>query len=902
MSPARTLPFHEAARLPLDHDNVAIAVRRIDAGTTIQSGDRTFYLPVTVMEGHRFAVQPIAAGSPLLSWGLPFGYATVDIAPGQYVCNQGVLDAFETRRLNFELPAIPNFRDYMEPYALEEDTFAPADQVPRYEDDRTFSGFWRSHNRGAGTRNYIVLLGTTSLTGSFVRQLEARFADTAAAWPNVDGVVAVAHTEGAEQPNNLQFVLRTLAGFMVHPNVGAVMAVDYGVEPINNQMLRTFMAENDYPLNELSHRFVSLSGSFLEDLDEAEHTVREWLPVVSAQERTPQSVANLRIALQCGGSDAFSGISGNPLVAWVAREIIRYGGAANLAETDELIGAEPYILQRVRDLDTAYRFLAMIERFKERVAWHGHTAEHNPTGGNKYRGLYNIALKSIGAARKKNPDVRLDYVLDYGERMRNPGYHFMNSPGNDIESIAGQVASGSNLIAFVTGNGSVTNFPFVPTIKVVTTSKRYQLLKHDMDVNAGEYLDGTPMDTLGKRMFALTLDVASGQRSIGEKAGHSQVQLWRNWRQTDPSRLEFLTARARPAGKSLPVEVRDSDPAPAVQFRMLQSERGRSQSKTGVIVPTSLCSSEVAKVAAARLNENGLTRPDGVSRFIALTSTEGCGNSSGVSEELYVRTILGYVQHPIAEHSLFLEHGCEKTHNDYMHAQLRTAGIDPQQFGWASVQMDGGIDASLHNVEAWFANSIRQMPAYVSVQAGLGDIRLGIASMEPLPDELAGALAHLTRWIVSSGGTVVTPQNSTTLSSTVYRQGTIGNRPQLPTLAYGDPAGESGFHIMETPTSHWVETVTGLGATGVECIVAPVSRLPLQAHPLVPVIQISTADVSAGGYISDIDLVLDDPPARWAEQILTQIVSVAEGNYVPKFFTLGNVDFQITRGLLGVSM
>lgn len=177
------------------------------------------------------------------------------------------------------------------------------------------------------------------------------------------------------------------------------------------------------------------------------------------------------------------------------------------------------MLQNVRDLATAQRFLAQIERFKERVGWHGHTAEGNPSGGNNYRGLYNIALKSLGAATKKHPDVRLDHVIEYGEPMVNPGYCFMDSPGNDLESIAGQVASGSSMIYFVTGNGSITNFPFVPTIKIVTTTGRYQLLSKDMDVNAGAYLDGTPMDEVGADTFELTLRVASGERSVGERAG-----------------------------------------------------------------------------------------------------------------------------------------------------------------------------------------------------------------------------------------------------------------------------------------------------------------------------------------------------------------------------------------------
>ena len=167
---------------------------------------------------------------------------------------------------------------------------------------------------------------------------------------------------------------------MVHPNVGAVLAVDYGSEAINNESLRAYMEENGYALDAVPHRFMRIERDFVDQLETAEAQIRAWFPVVDANERTAESLAHLRIALQCGGSDAFSGVSGNPLVSWVAKEVIRYGGGANLAETDELIGAEPYVLQNVRDADTAQRFLDMVARFKDRVAWHGESAEGNPSG------------------------------------------------------------------------------------------------------------------------------------------------------------------------------------------------------------------------------------------------------------------------------------------------------------------------------------------------------------------------------------------------------------------------------------------------------------------------------------------------------------------------------------------
>ena len=481
------------ARLPAPGDNVAIATQTLADGTLIHYDGQQFQLSHTILEGHRFAIQPISAEAPLLSWGLPFGYATRAIAPGDYVCNQKMIDSLSIRNLPFALPETPNFSDKMVPYELDEAEFRPGKPIPLHTEGRTFLGYQRSGNRGVGTRNYIVVMGTTSRTTGFARKLADMYrrgevtSSLQKDYPNIDGIVAVTHTEGGESrtPNNIDMLLRTLAGFTVHPNIGAILLVDYGTEAVTNDMLKAYMLREGYALDNVVHHFYRLQGSFDTDLANGAKIIEQWLDNVNGVPRTEQSLENLKIALQCGGSDAFSGVSGNPLAAYVAKEVIRYGGCANLAETDELIGSEAYVLQNVRDLSTARTFLDTIERFKERVSWHGHSAEGNPSGGNNFRGLYNIAIKSIGAAMKRHPDVCLDYVINYSELMQKPGYYFMDSPGNDLESIAGQVAAGSNMIFFVTGNGSITNFPFVPTIKIVTTTERYEMLSKDMDVNAG---------------------------------------------------------------------------------------------------------------------------------------------------------------------------------------------------------------------------------------------------------------------------------------------------------------------------------------------------------------------------------------------------------------------------------
>ena len=905
---ANQYDFQEVGRLPASDDNVAIATRRIDAGAKIDYNGHSFTISHTILEGHRFAIQAIPEGELLLSWGLPFGVAITDLSPGDYACNQKILDALAIRDIDFALPSHPNFKDQIAPYILNKDTFQQGAQVSRYDHDRSFLGYRRDGGRGVGTRNYIVIMGTTSQTSGYAKALADRFKEVSANHENIDGVVAVTHTEGGESttPNNLEMLLRTLAGFTIHPNIGAVLAVDYGSEVVTNQMLQRYMGENNYPLEAAPHRFLSIQGGFDASLDAGEAIIKGWLEPVNAMERTEESLSNLKIALQCGGSDAFSGVSGNPLAAYVAKEVIRYDGAANLAETDELIGAESYVLQNAKDFETARKFLDTIERFKERARWHGHTAEANPSGGNNFRGLYNIVIKSIGAAMKRDPEVCLDYVIDYGERMLAPGYYFMDSPGNDLESIAGQIASGSNMIFFVTGNGSITNFPFVPTIKIVTTTGRYEMLKNDMDVNAGAYQDGTPMEELGQQMLDLTVNVAAGERSVGEKAGHSQVSVWRNWKQTAPVNPETVLSADAPTGKPIPIRL--DVPRSELTFSAIQTESGYRSDQIGLVLPTSLCSGQIAQMIADQLNQKGIGREHGISRYVALAHTEGCGVSGGNSEDIYRRTLIGHLIHPMVALGLPLEHGCEKTHNDYIRHALTEQDIPLERYGWASVQLDGGIDAVVQKVEDWFSGSLESMPRPDYADVGLEHLRIGLTSSGKVTETVAQSLAHLTQTIAGTGGTVIVPANATFLTSPTYAADTLGGSPQVPlqnTLSYGQSITESGFHIMETPTDHVVETLTGLGATGVDLMFAYVVGHPLQAHRMIPLIQATTEETTGSIYEADLDLLPADEnwtPEGFSAQMLEIILEVASRRYTPKLYGKGNTDFQFTRGLLGISM
>ncbi|MFT4513903.1 MAG: altronate dehydratase [Planctomycetota bacterium] len=896
--------LEDCSRLPANGDNVAIAVRRIDAGTVIEHAALRFEMAHTVLEGHRFVFESIANGQPLLSWGLPFGDATRELVPGDYLCNERILRALSERDIDFELPGQPNFVDRFEPCELDLASIVPGQQVAPVELPGTFDGYLRDGNRGVGTRNFLVVLALTSADAALATAVAERARQTRGSHPGSGAavtceVVAVTHTEGGgkKRPHNLDFVLRTLSGFVVHANTGAVLVIDHGNGSFTNRDLETFLRAEGYALDSVPHQMLTVLGSFQDALAQSMAAVAELLPVAVRAKRSQQPLSGLRLALQCGGSDAFSGVSGNSLAGWVAKELIRHGGGANLAETDELIGAESYVLANVRDRDVAVRFLDKVATFKERAERHGASAEGNPSGGNNYRGLYNIALKSLGAARKKDPDVRLDHVLDYGAPMHEGGYYFMDSPGNDLESIAGQVASGCNLILFITGNGSITNFPFVPTLKFVTTTGRFELMSNEMDVNAGRYNDGMSMPDLGAETFDLVRRVASGERSKGEAAGHSQVSIWREWRQQDASQLQQLQSQPTPTGVPLPAVA--AQPA-QITFDAFATERGITSERIALVMPTSLCSGQVAELIAAELNSRGGPR-GGLSRFVALAHTEGCGAAN--SEELYLQTMVGHLRHPFTQRALLLEHGCEKTHNDAVRHWFGEHGEEADDFGFASVQLDGGIEKVRERVVAWFTKSLSEMPEAKPVVASGEHVRLAVMSSGSIDDVAQRALASVCAGILAAGGTVVLPDNDGLLACDGFRSALLAHPDAWqPSLAYGQAAKTAGLHIMRTPTEDASETVTGLGGTGVELMIAGVGCSVLQGHPMIPMLQVSADLDMARRYEHDLDVILAADADQAVQALLHCITETLSRRYQPKLTSSGNVRFQLTRGDLGVSL
>lgn len=824
--------------LPSDGDNAGIVTRRLEAGETVEIGGRPVTLRHAVLQGHRICTAPIARGEAVLSWGLPFGTALEDIRPGDYLCNAKARDVLmyrnpedydATLRVNFEdrdtvaqriLPDAPEF----------------GRNVADIADGLTFQGFDRGGARGWGTRNYLAVIGVTSRSRAAVLEAVRRLQQDHPAAGGFDGVVPIVHTEGggAGPINNRSLLLRTLAGFAANPNLGAAIFLNDPAARISDEELRAEMASRP-PCRVAFH--TSDAAGLAPVLAEGAAMVAD----LAKMTRQAAPLSGLRLGLQCGGSDAFSGVTANQVLGKAVQSLIRRGGTANLAETDELIGAEQHVLQRVADRAVFDRFLDMQRRFKDYAAAHGQTAEGNVSGGNLYRGLYNITLKSIGAARKKDPATFIDYVIEYGEPMDRSGYCFMDSPGNDLESIAGQIASGANVVLFTTGNGSITNFPFVPTLKIVTTGERFRLLETDMDFDAGRVLEGETMDAAGARLFDLLLETASGESSKGERTGQYQTQIWRSAFFPEP---QF----AEPAYEGQPLRLAGDDRQ--VRARIADAPH------VSLILPTSLCSGQVAEQIAAHLNEGDL--PD---RVVALPHTEGCGVSGGNSETLFRDAMIGYATHPLVSHCVFLEHGCEKTHNDYFRAALQDRGIDGAGFDWASIQLEGGIKAVSRHVETAILNAPERAPAKAPVLVGICAAR-PVAGLDALVDAL----------LAEGIGVVM-----------------AGDAMGPPMLAYAQTPTMAGLHVMDCSSSDWLEIATGLGAAGCRCLLAFPDAHPWQPHRFIPTLQVAPDD--RAGF----DLAAGAP-------VLPRLLATLAGEYQPQAHPMPNVGFQISRGRFGVSL
>jgi len=484
----------ELAVLLHPDDNVAIARRSIPPGTSLVDGDQQWLIRQEIPSGHKLARAILSAGQPVLRYGQVIGFASRDIQPGDWVHshNLGVGDM----QRQFDVQVVPQ-------------------PPPSPSPTRTFLGFRRADGR-VGTRNYIAVISTVSCANACARQIADTFTpEHLADFPNVDGVVAIVHSTGCcAKPGSLSYLnlQRTLAHLAEHPNVSGAIFISLGCE--GNQLQKDSAAfPNPIPAS---------SVLTIQDLGGIRGTVRagiaaveQLLPAANSIHRTPQPVSELVAALQCGGSDGWSGVTANPLVGRVADALVDSGGTVILAETPEIFGAEQLLTHRVAEAEAGRRLIERIQWWQEHALREGFSLDNNPSPGNKAGGLTTIYEKSLGAVAKGGSRP-LQAVYEYAERVTRRGLVFMDTPGYDPVSVTGQVAGGSTLVLFTTGRGSVFGGLIAPCIKIATNTATYQRMQEDMDFNAGTLLEGAGFDSASQALLDLVIETASGRASKSE--------------------------------------------------------------------------------------------------------------------------------------------------------------------------------------------------------------------------------------------------------------------------------------------------------------------------------------------------------------------------------------------------
>jgi altronate hydrolase len=384
----------------------------------------------------------------------------------------------------------------------------------------TFMGYQRE-NGAVGTRNYIAIVTSVNCSATAARMIANAFPpEILADYPNVDGVAAFVHGTGcgmAGDGEGFEALQRVMWGYARHPNHAGVLMVGLGCEMNQIDWLLEAYGLKQGPLFHTMN-IQSVAG-LRRTVELGIQKVRSMLPLANSVIRTPCPVSKLKVALQCGGSDAWSGITANPALGYACDLIAAQGGTGVLAETPEIYGAEHLLTRRAIDHKTGEKLIKLVKWWEDYTARNKGSMDNNPSPGNKKGGLTTILEKSLGAASKGGTSPLMG-VYKYAEPVTASGFTFMDSPGYDPASVTGQIAGGCNLVCFTTGRGSAFGSKPAPTIKIATNTEMAKRMSEDMDVDAGTMLSaGDSLEEKGREIYDLFLRVASGEASKSEAQG-----------------------------------------------------------------------------------------------------------------------------------------------------------------------------------------------------------------------------------------------------------------------------------------------------------------------------------------------------------------------------------------------
>ncbi len=463
-------------------DNVAVAVQATEA----------------IPFGHKKALCDIKQGENIIKYGYPIGHATSDIQAGSHV---------HTHNLKTNLSGVIE-------YSHKGDF--PADfQKPA----ATFQGYLRKKGK-IGIRNEVWIIPTVGCVNHTAELIQKKAQEKYGHL--CDGIFCFTHPYGCSQMGDDQVnTQKILAGLVNHPNAAGVLVLGLGCENNNVDVFRPFLG--DYDQDRVKFLVTQNVG---DEIAEGLSLIGDLAERASMEKRQPVSAEHLIIGLKCGGSDAFSGITANPLCGKITDEISAQGGRIILTEVPEMFGAETILMERAADAEVFDETVAMINGFKDYYTAHHQVIYENPSPGNKAGGITTLEEKSLGCIQKGG-QARVTAVLKYGEPCLKKGLNLLTGPGNDIVSCTNMTAAGAHLILFTTGRGTPLGAP-VPTIKIASNSGLATRKPGWVDYNAGKMLENHRLEDSAGELRQLILNVASGKKTQNEEHGYREIAIFKD--------------------------------------------------------------------------------------------------------------------------------------------------------------------------------------------------------------------------------------------------------------------------------------------------------------------------------------------------------------------------------------
>lgn len=495
------------ANLPLyirmhDNDNVAIVVNDggLPAGSTFACG---LVLREAVPQGHKIALRALAEGEPILRYNVTIGYAVRDIAEGSWIEESLVRMPPARELINLPIATcIPVRPDPLEGF--------------------TFQGF-RNADGSVGTRNILAITTTVQCVAGVVEHAVKRIKEELLPnFPNVDDVIGLEHTYGcgvAIDAPGAMIPIRTVRNISLNPNFGGqAMVVSLGCEKL--QPTRLF-PKGSIPiqnggdpvvvcLQDQQHiGFESMITSIMK-------TAEQQLTALNLRQRETCPASELVVGVQCGGSDAFSGVTANPAVGFATDLLVRAGATVMFSEVTEVRDGIDQLTSRAANADVAEAMIREMEWYDNYLKRGGVDRSANTTPGNKKGGLSNIVEKAMGSIVKSGSST-ITGVLAPGEKLTQKGLIYAATPASDFICGTLQLAAGMNLHIFTTGRGTPYGLAAVPVIKVATRNELARRWHDLMDVNAGRIASGeATIEDIGWELFRLMLEVASGKKTWAE--------------------------------------------------------------------------------------------------------------------------------------------------------------------------------------------------------------------------------------------------------------------------------------------------------------------------------------------------------------------------------------------------